>query len=179
MYRAALAFSILLTMTACSGPAPSAPSTAPDTPAPAPPTVGTTSSTTRVYDGTWAGVTTEGFPLDFTITEDHIRSFYIEFPQIPGSSCVFGPGGFEIDGSQNFDLAGKGDPAIVNDRFTIVSRAPMYTEFANAPSVVGTTNFTLTGTLAGTTGEGTGEFSFSTGSCFAYSPVRWNIRLVT
>jgi len=165
-----LTFSLLIVAAACSESTPNTPSD-PDQTA-----TTSSSSTTRVYDGKWRGTTAEGFSLGFTITEDHVRSFFIEFPEVAGSACIFGRDGFEISGSHNFDLAGKGGPVRIGDRFTIVSRAPMYVG-SDEPSgfATGTSDFTLTGTLAGTTGEGTGNFAFSAGACAARTLVSWNI----
>ena len=158
----------LITAAACSDSTPNAPSDSPGA-------GDTSSSITRVHDGHWQGVTADGFFLALTITEDHVRSFVFELPEVQGSSCVFGRGGFEISGSNNFDLAGKGDPAIIGDRFTLVSRAPMSVDGGNASSIDVSLNFTLSGTLTSTAGEVTGDFVFSASSCSGRSSARWSV----
>jgi hypothetical protein len=121
--------------------------------------------------------------VSFTINEGYVRAFSIELAEVSGTSCIFNPGGAELWGSGgNFSLPNKPTPVIVADRFTIISIAPAYLDFGSGlSSETGRLDFTLTGTLAGDTGEGSGDFAFSAdyalsaGACVAHSDVRWSI----
>ena len=78
----------------------------------------------------WEGITSDGLRIGLKASADRVLGFYIELPEVPGDTCVFGAEGSELDGFDNFDLvAGPAGPPIIDGRFTVVSIAPMYAAF--------------------------------------------------
>src|SRR5262249_54426664 len=130
------------------------------------------------YDGVWQGLTPEGLNVTFTLLNNQVRSFDVDLIETPGDSCVFAPGGGDIGASQNFDLNSRGGyPSVAANRFTIVSRAPLYARLQSATTQLGSVDFTLTATLAGTSGAGVGDFFFSVSyggsTCSAHRSIAW------
>jgi hypothetical protein len=119
--------------------------------------------------------------IGFKASTDCILGFYIELPEAQGDPCVFGAGGSELDGFDNFDLvAGPAGPLITDGRFMVVSIAPMYAQFGDgAHTADAQVSFTLRGRLMGSSGEGTGEFRFSTRNnaaiCGVATQLTWNV----
>jgi hypothetical protein len=86
---------------------------------------GLSSSNDRTVN--WEGTTSNGLGIGFKASGDRVLGFYIELPEVPGDTCMFGAGGSSLDGFDNFDLvAGRAGPPITDGRFTVVSIAPMY-----------------------------------------------------
>jgi hypothetical protein len=129
----------------------------------------------------WEGVTSDGLGIGLKASADRVLGFYIEMPEVPGDTCVFGAGGSELDGFDNFDLvAGPAGPPITDGRFTVVSIAPMYAAFDELANMADAqVSFTLAGRLSGSSGEGNGEFRFSTRNnaptCATTMRLTWSI----
>jgi hypothetical protein len=127
----------------------------------------------------WEGTNSDGLAVGFQISGQRVTGIYIELPEVQGDSCVFGAGGFSIDGFDNFDLVwGLAYPPITNGSFTVTSVAPIGASFGASPASAAV-DFNLSGRINGSSGEGTGEFRFGTrnGSpiCAAKRQVTWSI----
>jgi len=127
----------------------------------------------------WEGTNSDGFGIGFQISGERVTGIYIELPEVQGDSCVFGAGGFSIDGFDNFDLVwGLAYPPITNGSFTVTSVAPIDASTGANPASAAV-DFNLSGRINGSSGEGTGEFRFGTrnGSpiCAAKRQVTWSI----
>jgi hypothetical protein len=127
----------------------------------------------------WEGTNSDGLGVGFQISGERVTGIYIELPEVQGDSCVFGAGGFSIDGFDNFDLVwGLAYPPITNGSFTVTSVAPIGASFGASPASAAV-DFNLSGRINGSSGEGTGEFRFGTRSgspiCAAKRQVTWSI----
>jgi hypothetical protein len=127
----------------------------------------------------WEGTNSDGLGVGFQISGQRVTGIYIELPEVQGDSCVFGAGGFSIDGFDNFDLVwGRANPPITNGSFTVTSVAPIDASTGAKPASAAV-DFNLSGRINGSSGEGTGEFRFATrnGSpiCAAKRQVTWSI----
>jgi hypothetical protein len=140
---------------------------------------GLSSSNDRTVN--WEGTTSDGLGIGFKVSADYILGFYIELPEVQGDPCLFGAGGSEFDGFDNFELvAGPAGPSITDGRFMVVSIAPTDARFGHVANAADAeVSFSLTGHLIGSSGEGTGEFRFSTRNnapaCAAAMRLTWNI----
>jgi hypothetical protein len=127
----------------------------------------------------WEGTSSDDLAVDFQISDGRVTGIYVELPEVQGDSCVFGAGGFSIDGFDNFDLVwGRANPPITNGAFIVTSIAPIDASLGMSAASA-SINFTLNGRINGSSGEGTGEFRFATRSgspiCSANRQVAWNI----
>ena len=127
----------------------------------------------------WEGATSDRLRVGFQISGERVSGIYIELPEIQGDVCVFGVGGFSLDGFDNFDLVwGRSGPPITDGAFTVVSIAPIAAS-SGTTQTSASVDFTLKGRINGPLGQGTGEFRFSTrtGSptCTATQQLTWNI----
>ena len=127
----------------------------------------------------WEGTTSDGLGVGFQISGNHVTGMYIELPEVQGDACVFGVGGVSIDGFDNFDLVwGPAGPPINDGGFTVVSIAPMSAS-SGANQMPGSVDFTLSGRVNASSGDGVGTFRFSTrntsASCGATRRVAWTI----
>jgi len=127
----------------------------------------------------WEGTTSDGLAVGFQISGNHVTGIYVELPEVQGDACVFGVGGVSIDGFDNFDLVwGRAGPPINDGAFTVVSIAPMSAS-SGANQMAGAVDFTLSGMVNASSGEGVGTFRFSTRntstSCVASRRVTWTI----
>jgi hypothetical protein len=129
----------------------------------------------------WEGTTSDGLWIGFKVSAGRVLGFFIELPEVPGDTCVFGAGGSELDGFDNFDLvAGPAGPPIIDGRFTVVSIAPMYAGSGQPANMAkAEVSFMLAGRLSASSGEGTGDFRFSTRNnaptCAATMRLTWSI----
>jgi hypothetical protein len=127
----------------------------------------------------WEGTTSDGLGAGFQISGNHVTGIYIELPEVQGDVCVFGVGGFSLDGFDNFDLVwGRAGPPIKDGAFTVVSIAPMSASIGTN-QMSASVDFTLSGTVNASSGDGMGNFRFSTrnasASCAATKHVTWSI----
>jgi hypothetical protein len=127
----------------------------------------------------WEGTTSDGLGVGFRISGERVTGIYVELPQVQGDVCMFGVGGFSLDGFDNFDLVwGPVGPPITDGAFTVVSIAPISAS-SGTSQVSASVDFTLKGRVNGSSGEGTGDFRFSTknapASCVARRQVAWSI----
>jgi len=127
----------------------------------------------------WEGTNSDGLEVGFQISGQRVTGIYIELPEVQGDSCVFGAGGFSIDGFDNFDLVwGRANPPITNGSFTVTSVAPIDALTGSRPASAAV-DFNLSGRIDGSAGEGTGEFRFQTRNgaplCAAKRQVTWSI----
>ena len=127
----------------------------------------------------WEGTTSDGLGVGFQIPGNHVTGMYIELPEVRGDACVFGVGGVSIDGFDNFDLVwGPAGPPINDGAFTVVSIAPMSAS-SGANQMSASVDFTLSGKVNASSGDGVGNFRFSTrntsASCVATRRVAWMI----
>ncbi len=110
----------------------------------------------------WVGTTSDGLVVGFRMSADHVNGIYIELPEVQADACVFGAGGFSIDGFDNFDLNwGRPGPPIANGAFTVASNAPIQASSTTGRGLA-TVAFVLSGRITGESAEGSGDFSFST-----------------
>lgn len=127
----------------------------------------------------WEGTNSDGLGVGFQISGQRVTGIYIELSEVQGDNCVFGAGGFSIDGFDNFDLVwGRANPPITDGSFTVTSVAPIDASTGTNPASAAV-DFTLSGRVNGSSAEGTGEFHFGTrnGSplCAAKRQMTWSI----
>jgi hypothetical protein len=133
----------------------------------------------RDHNVNWEGTTSDGLGIGFQMSRERVTGIYVELPQVQGDVCMFGVGGFSLDGFDNFDLVwGPAGPPITDGAFTVVSIAPISASYGTTEASA-SIDFTLKGRVNGSSGEGTGDFRFSTkstsASCVAKRQVAWNI----
>ena len=154
-------------------------STASPVPTPRRPTVIPLLPSAPNHTVNWEGATSDRLGVGFQISGERVTGIYIELPEIQGDVCVFGAGGFSLDGFDNFDLGwGRSGPPITDGAFTVVSIAPIAASSGTSQTSA-SVDFTLKGRINGSSGEGTGDFRFSTrtGSppCTGTRQLTWNI----
>jgi len=133
----------------------------------------------RDHNVNWEGTTSDGLGIGFQISGERVTGIFVESPQVQGDVCMFGVGGFSLDGFDNFDLVwGPAGPPITDGAFTVVSIAPISASYGTTEASA-SIDFTLKGRVNGSSGEGTGDFRFATrnasASCVAHRQVTWNI----
>lgn len=127
----------------------------------------------------WEGTTSDGLGVGFQISGNHVTGIYIELPEVQGDACIFGVGGTSIDGFDNFDLVwGRAGPPLNDGAFTVVSIAPMFAS-SGTNQMSASVDFTLSGKVNASSGDGVGNFRFSTrntsATCVATRKVAWTI----
>lgn len=163
-------------ISSCSGSSLPTPS---PVPTPTPATVVPQPSSTPSHALNWEGATSDGLGVGFQISGEHVTGIYIELPEVQGDTCVFGVGGVSIDGFDNFDLVwGRTGPPLNDGVFMVVSIAPVSAS-SGMNQASAAVDFTLSGRVNASSGDGTGDFRFSTrsasASCAGTKHVTWSI----